>query len=78
MRIKELSDDEMTTTQKDPGRNSRRPKGKLQGPLRVWLTSPNLADKAQRLGQFCRYETSLPTHLSELAILITGRFWGGV
>ena len=77
MRIKELSDDEMTTTQKKiRDEIVAGPRGKLQGPLRVWLTSPNLADKAQRLGQFCRYETSLPTHLSELAILITGRFWG--
>ena len=52
------------------------PRGKLQGPLAVWLTSPELADKAQRLGRFCRFETSLPTQLSELAILVTGRFWG--
>ena len=52
------------------------PRGKLQGPLAVWLTSPELADKAQRLGRFCRFETSLPPQLSELAILVTGRFWG--
>ncbi len=52
------------------------PRGRLQGPLAVWLTSPELADKAQRLGQFCRFETSLPPQLSELAILVTGRFWG--
>ena len=51
------------------------PRGKLQGPLAVWLTSPELADKAQRLGRFCRFETSLPPQLSELAILVTGRFW---
>ncbi len=51
------------------------PRGKLQGPLAVWLTSPALADRAQRLGQFCRYETSLPPRLTELAILVTGRFW---
>ena len=51
------------------------PRGRLQGPLAVWLASPGLADKAQRLGQFCRYETSLPPRLSELAILVTGRFW---
>ena len=52
------------------------PRGKLQGPLAVWLTSPELADKAQRLGRFCRFETSLPPQLSELAILVTGRVWG--
>lgn len=77
MRIKELKDKEMTPAQrKIRDEIVSGPRGKLQGPLRVWLTSPNLADKAQQLGQFCRYETSLPTHLSELAILVTGRFWG--
>lgn len=76
-RIKDLAVEDMTPAQ----RNIRDdivagPRGKLQGPLKVWLTSPGLADKAQQLGQFCRYETSLPTHLNELAILVTGRFWG--
>lgn len=47
----------------------------VQGPLRVWLTSPGLADKAQALGAFCRYGTSLPPRLSELAIVVTGAHW---
>lgn len=52
------------------------PRGKVQGPLAVWLTSPELADKAQQLGAFCRFGTSLEPRLSELAILVTGRVWG--
>lgn len=51
------------------------PRGKVEGPLRVWLTSAGLADKAQALGAFCRYGTSLPQRLSELAILVTGAHW---
>jgi 4-carboxymuconolactone decarboxylase len=51
------------------------PRGKVEGPLRVWLTSPALADKAQALGAFCRYGTSLPPRLSELAILVMGAYW---
>jgi 4-carboxymuconolactone decarboxylase len=51
------------------------PRGVVQGPLRVWLNSPALADKAQALGAFCRYGTSLPPRLSELAILVTGAHW---
>ncbi len=51
------------------------PRGRVQGPLRVWLTSPELADKAQALGALCRYGTSLPPRLSELAILVTGAYW---
>lgn len=51
------------------------PRGVVEGPLRVWLHSPELADKAQALGAFCRYGASLPPRLSELAILATGAFW---
>jgi 4-carboxymuconolactone decarboxylase len=51
------------------------PRGVVQGPLRVWLNSPALADRAQALGAFCRYGTSLEPRLSELAILVTGAFW---
>ncbi len=51
------------------------PRGRVQGPLRVWLASPVLADKTQALGAFCRFGTSLPPRLSELAILVTGAHW---
>ena len=52
------------------------PRGRVVGPLRVWLLSPELAERAQELGAFCRFQTSLPPRLSELAILVTGAFWG--
>lgn len=51
------------------------PRGRVEGPLRVWLESPELADRAQAFGAFCRYGTSLPPRLSELAILVTGAHW---
>ena len=51
------------------------PRGVVQGPLRVWLQNPDLADTAQALGAFCRYGTSLPPKLSELAILVMGAHW---
>ncbi len=51
------------------------PRGAVVGPLKVWLHSPALADRAQKLGAFARYDSSLPPHLSELAILITGSIW---
>ena len=34
-----------------------------------------MADRAQSLGEFVRYRTSLEPRLSELAILVTARFW---
>ena len=51
------------------------PRGEVVGPLGVWLHRPHLADKAQQLGQYCRYDSLLEPRLSELAILVTARIW---
>ena len=51
------------------------PRGKVVGPLKVWLNNPGLAEHAQALGAYCRFGSSLPPRLSELAICITGSFW---
>lgn len=50
-------------------------RGSVPAPLQIWLRSPELARHAQKLGEFVRYNTSLPPRLSELAILVTARFW---
>ena len=51
------------------------PRGHVRGPIKAWLHSAPLAERAQELGAFCRYHTSLPKRLSELAILVTGAHW---
>ena len=51
------------------------PRGRVRGPLAVWLHRPAMAEPAQALGQFCRYDSALPARLSELAILILARHW---
>jgi 4-carboxymuconolactone decarboxylase len=51
------------------------PRGLVEGPLRVWLQSPAFAERAQKLGAFCRYGTRLPARLSELAIIMVGAHW---
>lgn len=51
------------------------PRGQVRGPLAVWLHRPALAEHAQALGRYCRYETSLPERVSEWAILILARHW---
>jgi 4-carboxymuconolactone decarboxylase len=51
------------------------PRGEVVGPLRVWLNSPTLADRAQALGQYARYDSVLPLQQSELAIIVTARIW---
>lgn len=75
-RLPELSPDQMSPEQRRVhDAVLAGPRGKMVGPIQVWLTSPELAEKAQELGAFCRYGTSLPDRLSELAILITGAHW---
>ena len=48
-------------------------RGKIVGPLRAALHSPELTDRWQALGEFLRYHTTLSPRQSELAILVTGR-----
>jgi 4-carboxymuconolactone decarboxylase len=75
-RIAELMPERMTPAQrKVHDAIVAGPRGVVQGPLNVWLHSPELAGRAQELGAFCRYHSSLPKRLSELAILITGAYW---
>jgi len=51
------------------------PRGGIRGPFEAWLRSPELADRAQKLGEYCRFNSSLPRHLSEMAIILTGKHW---
>ena len=52
------------------------PRGKVHGPLAIWLHRPEFAGKAQNLGEYCRFGSSLEPQLSELAILVTARIYG--
>ena len=76
MRIKVLNPDEMTEAQRKVVSAAVAGKRKTAPPpVLAWLPSPEMAQRAQHLGEFVRYETSLAPHLSELAILVTARFW---
>ena len=50
-------------------------RGRAPAPLTAWIRHPELARRAQRLGELMRYGSALPPHLSELAILVTARHW---
>jgi 4-carboxymuconolactone decarboxylase len=45
------------------------------GPFNAWLRSPDLGDRLQKVGEYIRFNTSLPLRLNEFAILITARHW---
>ena len=75
-RLPTLRPDELTPEQREVhDRILSGPRGAVRGPLPMWLHRPELADRAQQLGVYCRYGSSLPSRLSELAILTTARIW---
>jgi 4-carboxymuconolactone decarboxylase len=51
------------------------PRKGLISPFVPLLRSPELCTHAQRLGEYLRYRSAIGLRLSELAILVTGRFW---
>jgi 4-carboxymuconolactone decarboxylase len=51
------------------------PRGTVPWIFHLYLNSPELASRVQQLGAFCRYGTSLPPRLSELAILVVAHHW---
>jgi 4-carboxymuconolactone decarboxylase len=50
-------------------------RGGVRGPFPALLRIPALADRVRTLGDYVRFESSLPAALSELAILVVARFW---
>lgn len=75
-RIPPLNPDNLSPRQKEVyDAIASGPRGRVRGPLAIWLNRPELADCAQALGRYCRYDTTLPPRLSELAILATARVW---
>ena len=51
------------------------PRKSAAGPFNAWLRSPVLADRLQKVGEYVRFQSSLPKRLNEFAILIAGRYW---
>lgn len=75
-RLTPLDLDKLTAEQKVVADEIRAgPRGGLRGPFEAWLRAPGLATHAQKLGAYCRFETSLSADINELAILLTGKHW---
>ena len=76
MRLKTLSPGEMNDDQKairDESTAGKR--GTFTPPARAWIHAPEVARHANRLGEYLRYNTTLGPRYSELAILVTARYW---
>ena len=51
------------------------PRGSVPPPVHVWLKSPGLADHAHQLGAHVRFGTPFTPKQTEIAILMTARYW---
>ncbi len=75
-RFKPLSQHEMTLDQQRVAQAvATGPRGGLRGPFHALLRSPELADRVRHLGDYVRFESTVPALLRELAILVVARFW---
>jgi len=75
-RFRPLAETEMSEAQREVYRDiASGPRGGVRGPFNALLRSPELADRAQKLGEWVRFRSSLPDRLKEFAILVTARYW---
>jgi 4-carboxymuconolactone decarboxylase len=75
-RFKPLSQHDMTLDQQRVAQAvAGGPRGGLRGPFHALLRSPELADRVRHLGDYVRFESTVPAVLRELAILLVARFW---
>lgn len=76
-RFRELRAEQITQAQRRVHQSiAAGPRGGVRGPFNALLRSPELADRVQKVGEYLRFNTSLPARLNELAILVNARFWG--
>ncbi|GAA0589055.1 carboxymuconolactone decarboxylase family protein [Craurococcus roseus] len=75
-RLPPLAPERMTPRQREVAEAiAGGPRGGLRGPFQAWLRSPEVADRFQRVGEYVRFNSSIPAALNELAILVTAREW---
>jgi 4-carboxymuconolactone decarboxylase len=76
MRLAKLSYDQLTPEQKVAWDEVvTGPRKKMHGPFFIWLHSPELLSRGQKLGLYARFQSSLPQRLSELCILMMAAHW---
>jgi 4-carboxymuconolactone decarboxylase len=73
MRLPALT--ELSLRQQEISDRITRRRGGTRGPFLVWLRSPELCEKVEALGAYCRFESSLDLRLRELSLLIAARHW---
>lgn len=76
MRLPQLTYDQLTPEQKTIWDEVvAGPRKKMHGPFFIWLHSPELLSRGEKLGLYARFHSSLPPRLSELCILMMASHW---
>jgi len=77
-RFKPLSESTMTDEQRKAAAemaSGMRGAFNPHGPNALLLRSPDLMSRSQKVGEYLRFRSALPTRLNEFAILVTARRW---
>ncbi len=76
-RFAPLTEEAMTPDQRRVAQGiASGPRGSWQrGPFKALLRSPEMADRVQKVGEFVRFQSSIPPRLNELAIIVCARKW---
>lgn len=71
MRLPDLAD--LSPRQQEIADRIAGRRGAVRGPFRIWLRSPELCEKVEALGAYCRFESALDPRLRELSLLVAAR-----
>jgi 4-carboxymuconolactone decarboxylase len=71
MRLAALTD--LSPRQKEISERITARRGGTRGPFPVWLRSPELCEKVEALGAYCRFESALDPRIRELSLLVAAR-----
>jgi 4-carboxymuconolactone decarboxylase len=75
-RYQELSESQLDAEQRRVYNDCKAgPRAAVPPPVHVWLKSPGLADNAHKLGAHVRFGTQFTPKQTEIAILLTARYW---
>ncbi|WP_353808294.1 carboxymuconolactone decarboxylase family protein [Agromyces sp. SYSU T00194] len=75
MRLDVTPYDDMTDRQRELADRIIAKRGKIGGPFKVWLHSPELCDRTESLGAFVRFDCSMPERIREYSLLVAARYF---
>lgn len=77
IRIRDIPEDQRSPAQKAAIEAVMGGRGRVPGPYRIWLHSPVMMQRLERLGTFLVNESSLTKREQELAIVAIAAHWHG-